>query len=265
MEERDVDRADKGERGTKMRGITMVRQVLAAEHREMQARAYGRLRPYLSGALRRLRHAYPSFSTVVFCAQKAAFVFVFSDATRSHEAPASFGGLAAACEELARMTEIEWLTARDPLWRFVRAAPEPQTVIEQYRHIEDTDWQLWTRRPLDEGRYYMRKDVYSRTAHGSHCAGYGKRLVTEDGAVVDEWVDPVEPMILRVLRERGKPTCLDTICRTAESIAGFGHGAYYCWDVLRACVRLCEAGTLWRTNPRSSDGDARFALVGATA
>lgn len=255
------DAMNKSEQAKKVRGVAMVREVLAAEHREMQARAYQRLRPCLSGAMRRLRRAYPAFSTVVFCAKKAAFALVFSDATRPHEAPAAFRGLAAACGDLARMSEIEWLTAGDPLWQIVRSTPQPATVIEQYRHIENKDWQFWMRRPLNEARYYMRQDVYSRTIYGSHRPGYGKRIVTERGEVVDEWVEPVEPMILRVLRERGAPVDLDSLCRTMESIAGFAHGAYYYWDVLTACERMRERGMLRRCNPKSSEGDAKFALT----
>lgn len=108
----------------------------------------------------------------------------------------------------------------------------------------------------------MRRDIYARTVYGSHRPGYGKRIVDEDGVAIDEWIDPVEPMILRVLREIGRPFGLEPLCRKMDAIAGFRDG-YYIWDVLHACERMQQRGALRRTNPMSSDGDARFGLCGA--
>lgn len=248
---------------TKMlRGVAMVRAALGEEDREMQSRVYARVRPYLAGTMRRLRHAYQSFQTVVFDTRTGRFAFVSSDGTQHREAPKAFRGLAEVCEELARFSEIEWLTAADPLWQVMRATPQPAVVIEQYRHIQDADWQFWMRRPLREARYYMRQDIYSRTVHGSHGPGYGKRIVGENGAVVDEWIDPVEEMIRRALRENGKAVALDGLCAAMNKIAGYRNG-YYIWDVRRACDGLRQRGYLRRVNPKSSDVDARFSLVKA--
>ncbi len=44
--------------------------------------------------------------------------------------------------------------------------------------------------------------------------------------------------------------------------AGY-NGAFYLWDVLKACQHLAAKGTLRRVNPRSSEGDARFVLAAA--
>lgn len=247
---------------TKARGAAKVHEILADEHRAMQARAYKRIRPYLAGALRRLRRAYPAFQTVVFNADKAGFALVFGDGTQPREAPRAFSGFKAACEDLARLSEIEWLTAADPLWQVVQGTPQPARVVEQYRHIDvdDGEWKFWMRRGLCEARYYMRQDIYSRTVYGSHRPGYGMRVVSEDGAVVDEWVDPIEPMILRVLRERGAPISLEPLCQRMATISGHHQDSYYLWDVLHACERLRQRGALRRVNPRSSEGDARFVL-----
>lgn len=244
----------------KVRGAAMVREVLADEHREMQARTYKRIRPYLAGAMSRLRRAHPAFQTVVFCAKDAGFAFVFGDGTRPHEAPKAFGGLAAACAELARLSEIEWLTAADQLWQVLHGTPQPALVVEQYRHIEDTDWHFWMRRPLRDARYYMRQAIYSRTVYGSHRPRHGKRIVGDNGVVIDEWIDPVEPSILRVLRERSAPVSLEALVFALNTISGFTDG-HYIWDVLHACESLQQRGVLQRTNPRSAEGDARFLLV----
>lgn len=243
-----------------VRGAAKVREVIADERREMQARAYKRIRPYLAGAMSRMRRTHPGFLTVVFSAEHSAFAFVFGDGTRSGEAPKAFAGFKTACEDLARLSEIEHLTATDALWQVLQGTPQPESVIEQYRHVQDDDWHFWARRPLREARFYMRRDMYSRTVYGSHRPGYGKRIVGENGAVIDEWIDPVEAMILRVLREKGAPVNLDPMCDAMNAIAGFRDG-YYLWDVLRACEHLRQKGALRRVNPRSSDGGARFALA----
>lgn len=244
----------------KPRGAAMVREVIASESRDMQTRAYKRLRPYLSGALSRLRRAYPTFQTVVFNAERTDFALVFGDGMRTSEAPKAFDGLRMACVALARFSEIEWLTAADALWQCRQGTPQPAVVIEQYRHIESADWQFWMRRPLCDARYYMRQEVYFRTAHSSHRPGYGKRIVTENGVVVDEWVDPVEALIVRVLREKGAPISLDPLCAALSAIVGCSAHGFYIWDVLRACEHLVQKGTLRRINPRSSENDARFVL-----
>ena len=135
-----------------VRGAAKVREVLAEEQREMQARAYKRVRPYLAGALHRLRRAHPGFQTVVFDADKAAFSLVFGDGTQPHEAPRAFGGLKAVCADLARLSEIEHLTAADALWQVLQGTPQPTDVIEQYRHIESEGWNFWMRRSLNNAR-----------------------------------------------------------------------------------------------------------------
>ena len=76
-------------RTTMLRGAANVRAAIADEHRSMQSRAYKRVRPYLAGAMSRLRRAHPAFQTVVFDAEKAGFAFVFGDGTRPREAPSS--------------------------------------------------------------------------------------------------------------------------------------------------------------------------------
>lgn len=243
----------------KVRGAAKVHAVLAEEHREMQARIYKRVRPYLAGALSRLRRAFRAFQTVVFSADDASFAIVFGDGMRPREAPKAFGGLAAACEDLAPLSEIEWLTAGDSIWQVLSGTPQPDLVVEQYRHVQDKDWKFWARRSLCDARYYMRRDIYSRTVYGSHRPGYGKRIVGEDGAIVDEWIDPIEPSILRVLRESDRPVALESLCHAMNTISGF-HDAHYIWDVLHACEHLRQKGALRRTNPRSSEGDARFWL-----
>ena len=251
--------------GPVVRGAAMVRATIADEHREMQVRAYKRIRPYLAGAMSRLRRAYPAFQTVVFNANKAKFSLIFGDGTQPHEAPKVFGGLTEACEDLARLPDIEWLTAADPLWQVRPGTPQPAAVVEQYCHVQDEDWHFWTRRALNDARYYMRQEIYSRTVYGSHRPGCGKRIVSEEGAVVDEWIEPVEPLILRVLRERGAPTSLDTLCDAMNALAMSAHpefrDGYYLWDVLRACERLRAKGALRRVNPKASEGDARFVLT----
>ncbi|HZL92377.1 MAG TPA: hypothetical protein VFB99_01995 [Vicinamibacterales bacterium] len=239
-----------------VRGATKVRAILAEEHCAMQARAYRRVRTYLADAMSRLHRAHPAFQTVVFRAEDAGFAFVFGDGTRPHEAPKAFCGLAAACKELAGLSEVERLTAEDPIWQVLRGTPQPEFVVEQYRAIQGP-WLFWARRSICEARYYMRRDIYSRTVHGSHRPGFGKRLVSDDGAVVDEWIDPIEPMILRALR--AGPADLDSLCCAMNTLSGF-HDAHYIWDVLHACEQLRQRGMLRRMNPRSSDGDARFAL-----
>jgi hypothetical protein len=226
----------------------------------MQARAYKRVRPYLSGAMSRLRRSYPSFQTVVFCAKKAKFSLVFGDGTQPHEAPKAFAGLTAACEELAKLSEIEWLTADDPLWQVLHGTPQPAQVIEQYRYIESKDWRFWTRRSLRDARYYMRQDIYSRTVYGSHRPGCGKRITDEAGVTIDEWVEPVESLILRVLREAGAPVSLEPLCDTMGALAGFGRRGYYIWDVLHACEHLQSRGMVRRLNPKAQTGE-RFALT----
>lgn len=128
------------------RGAAKVREVLADERREMQVRAYKRLRPYLAGALYRLRRVHPAFQTVVFNAEKAAFALVFGDGTQPREAPRAFGGLKEACEDLAQLSEIEWLTAGDSLWQVRPGTPQPALVVEQYRYVQDQEWKLWMRR-----------------------------------------------------------------------------------------------------------------------
>lgn len=243
----------------KSRGAAMVLEVIASESREMQARTYKRLRPYLAGALSRLRRAHPAFQTVVFNAERADFALVFGDGTRTSEAPKAFDGIKTACKSLSRFSEIERLTAADGLWQCLPGTPQPATVVEQFRHIESADWQFWMRRSLRDARYYMRQDIYFRTVHGSHRPGYGKRIVTEDGVVVDEWVDPVEAMIARVLREKGNPVSLEPLCDAMNAIAGYRDG-FFLWDVLRACEHLVQKGMLRRINPKSSEGDARFVL-----
>lgn len=132
----------------KVRGAARVREILAEEHREMQSRAYKRVRPYVAGALSRLRRAYPAFQTVVFNAETARFAFVFWDGTRPDEAPKAFCGLAAACEDLAHLSEIEWLTAGDSIWQVLPGTPQPALVVEQYRHVQDEDWKLWMDRAV---------------------------------------------------------------------------------------------------------------------
>lgn len=240
----------------KMRGAAKVHAIIADEHREMQARAYKRARPYMAGALSRLRRAHRWFQTVVFNASDASFAVVFGDGTRPTETPRAFGGLA-ACEDLAPLSEIERLTAADPLWQVLRCTPQPALVIEQYRHVQDKEWRFWMHRSLRDARYYMRRDIYSRTVHGSHRPGYGKRIVGEDVAVVDEWVDPVEPLILRVLKSG--PLDLDSLCEKMNALSGF-HDGHYIWDVLYACEQLQQQGALRRMNPMSSPEEARFAL-----
>jgi len=244
----------------KVRGVALVRAVLAEEQRAMQMRAYKRIRPYLAGAMARLRRAHPGFLTVVFNAEKAAFAFVFGDGTQPREAPKAFSGLAGACDDLARLSEIEWITAADRLWQVHPGPPQTGLVVEQYRHVQDKDWHFWMRRSLPEARYYMRQDIYSRTVYGSHRPGYGKRIVGDNGVEIDVWIDPVERMITRVLQERGKPVDLDRLCAEMNRIAGFRDG-YYLWDVLHACEHLGRQGVLRRVNPTSSEGDARFALA----
>lgn len=251
-----------------VRGAAMVREVIAEEHLKMQGRAYRRVRPYLARAMSRLRRAYPGFQTVVFDAKKAGFVLVFGDGTQQHEAPKAFAGLRAACEDLTHLSEIEWLTAGDPLWQVRQdgEAPAPSTiVVQQYRYVEHgVAWQFWTRRPLREARYYVRQDIFSRVSYGAQRPGFGKRIVTEGGALVDEWVDPVEAMILRALSEKGAPTSLEPLCDAMNQIAGYDDG-FYIWDVLRVCERLAKSGALRRVNPRSSEGDARFVAAAKAA
>lgn len=248
---------------TKVRGAKMVRAILADEHTQMQGRAYRRIRHYLVGALYRLRTAYPGFKTVVFNAERAGFAFVFVDGTRHHEAPKAFRGLHAVCEDLARMPEIEALTAADALWQLKHGTPQPEFVIEQYRHVQDKDWNFWMRCSLADARYSMRQTIYSRTVYGSHRPGHGKRIVGEDGVVVDEWTDPIDVMILRVLNELGAPIGLESLEDALNKMARFDHQAHYIWDVLHACNRLVERRMLRRINPRSSEIAARFALRGS--
>lgn len=244
----------------KARGAAKVREVIADEHREMQARAYKRLRPYLASAMSRLRRLHPAFQTVVFCADKAKFSLVFGDGTQPREAPKAFGGLMSACEELARFPEIDWLTAADPLWQVLQGTPQPATVIDQYRHVKDTDWQFWARCTLNHARYYMRQDIYSRTVYGSHRPGDGRRISDEAGVTIDEWVDPVRPLILRVLQERTAPASIESLENAMITISGF-RGGYYIWDVLHACEDLRQRGALRRVNPKASEIDARYALA----
>lgn len=243
----------------KVRGVAMVRDVLAAEHREMQTRVYRRLRPYLASAMRRLRRSHPAFQTVTFEARTAGFTLVFGDGTQPREAPKAFGGLAAACGDLAKFSEIEWITASDPLWRVLRDTPTPSEAVDQYRHIESADWCFWMRRPLRDALYYMRQDIYSRTVYGSHRPGYGKRILGDGGEVIDEWTDPVKPLILRVLRGHGKAIDLGDLCRALATISGWRDG-HYIWDVLKACEQLREKRALRRLNPKASEINARFAL-----
>ena len=249
----------------KVRGAAKVREVIAEEHREMQGRAYKRLRPYLAGAMSRLRRVHPAFQTVVFGAKDAKFSLVFGDGSQPSEAPKAFAGLRSACDELAKLSEIEWLTAGDPLWQILQGTPQPENVIEQYRHVKSKDWVFWTNRTLSNARYYMRQAIYSRSVYGSHRAGYGKRIVDAAGVMIDEWVDPVRPLILRVLRERGAPVSLEPLCDTMREIAGFSRHSYYLWDVLRACEDLSQRGAIRRVNPKSSEGDARYVLAKARA
>ncbi len=248
---------------SKTRGAAKVRDVIADEHRTMQTRAYDRIRPYLSGALRHLRRSYPAFQTVVFDAERTGFAFVFGDGTRHHEAPAAFDSFREACEELARFAEIEWLTADDPIWQSCRGTPQPMHVIEQYRHVHDIDWRFWMRRTLRDARYYMRQDMYRRMVYGSHRPGYGKRITTEDGATIDEWVDPIEPLIERVLREHG-PLSMEPLQERICAITKQKAIAFYVWDVLCACECLCKRGVLRRTNPNSSEIDAKFSIRSRT-
>ena len=245
----------------KARGAAKVREVIADEHRAMQTRAYKRIRPYLAAAMSRLRRATPAFQTVVFCAKDARFSLVFGDGTQPHEAPTAFAGLKEACEELARFPEIDWLTAADPLWQVLQGTPQPEQVIEQYRYIESKDWCPWAASTLRNARYYMRQDIYFRTVYGSHRSGYGKRIVDKDGTTIDEWVDPVMPLILRVLRERGAPISLDPLCDILAALAGFKCGSFYYWDVLHACEDLRQRGALRRVNPKASEIDARYVLA----
>lgn len=247
------------DKGAKARGAAKVRAILADEQRAMQARAYKRLRPYLASAMSRLRRVHPAFQTVVFCAKDAGFAFVFGDGTQPREAPKAFGGLKEACEDLAQLSEIEWLTAADPLWQVLTGTPQPALVVEQCRYVQDKDWTFWMRRSLRDARYYMRQAIYSRTVHGSHRPGYGTRIVADNGVLIDEWVDPIEQMIARVLRESGKPASLDRMRDEMKKISGFRDG-YYIWDVLHACKQLRQRGVLRRVNPMSDDGHARFGL-----
>lgn len=251
----------------KLRGVAKVRDDIAYEHKQMQVRAYERIRPYLAGALGRLRTAYPAFKTVVFRAEKpgdtdnvknAKFVFVFDDGTRSHEAPKSFDGFHDACEELSRFSDIETFTAGDSLWQCVQGTPQPDVVVSQYRHIESKDWCRWNQHDLNNARLYMRKEIFSRMAYGSHRPGYGKRLVTADGVVVDEWVDPVKALVLRVLQEC--PMNVDTIIAKMVAITGMSSHSHYYWDVMRACEQMVEHRILWRTRHKSVY-DAKFAIV----
>lgn len=243
----------------KSRGAVLVHETIGEEHHEMQSRVYARVRPYLAGAMRRLRRTHPSFQTVVFEAERGGFALIFGDGRRPNEAPSAFGGLAAACAELAALNQIEWLTATDPLWQVLQGTPQPEQVIDQYRHVEDLDWKFWMNRALTDARFYMRKAIYSRTVYGSHRPGYGVRITDMNGVAIDEWVDPIEPMILRVLRESGKAVPLKAMCDTLDNLSGFT-GGYYCWDVLAVCGRLKKRGVLRRDNPRSSEFDARFSL-----
>ncbi|RTL06391.1 hypothetical protein EKK58_05420 [Candidatus Dependentiae bacterium] len=247
---------------TKARGVAKVRDIIAHEEREMQTRAYGRIRPYLVDSLRRLRHAYPAFQTVVFNAEKADFAIIFGDGTRHHEAPKAFDNIMSNCKTLARFSEIEWLTADDAVWQVRRGTPQPERVVEQYRYVHDDAWHFWMRRTLRDARYYMRRDIYSRMVFGAHRPGYGKRITDESGITVDEWIDPVEPMIVRVLRELG-PTSLEPLVRKLSVVSGFGDGyhAYYIWDVLQACERLEQQKVLRRLNRKSSEVDAKFAII----
>jgi hypothetical protein len=253
------------------RGAARVREVLAEEHLKMQRRAYRKVRPYLATAMRRLRCTYPAFQTVVFNADKARAVLVFGDGTQPREAPKAFTGLRAACEDLTHLSEIEWLTAGDALWQVRQngAAPRAsEVVIQQYRYVENGErWQFWGRRPLREVRYYVRQDIFSRSFYGSHRAGFGNRIVTESGAVVDEWVDPLEAMILRAFREKGAPISLDPLCSAMAKIASHegrfpdDDSCFYIWDVLKGCQNLMQKGALRQINPKASEGDARFVLA----
>ena len=247
-----------------VRGAAKVRKVLADEHREMQTRVYQRLRPYLTGAMSRLRRAYPAFQTVVFYAKESGFALVFGDGTRPNEAPKAFAGLKSVCEDLARLSEIEHLTASDALWQVCLGTPQPENVVTQYRYVENEDWQFWMRRALNDARFYMRQDIYKRTVYGAHRPGYGCRIVSEAGVVIDEWVDPVEAMIRRVLLEKGAPESLEPLCDAMDKIAGFRDG-YYLWDVLKVCERMRQRGELRRVNPRTSDCDARYVLRAPSA
>lgn len=243
----------------KLRGAAKVRDIIADEHRAMQTRAYERMRPYLAGALRHMRRTHPAFQTVVFDADRANFAFLFGDGTRPHEAPAAFDSFGEACEELAKFTEIEWITADDPIWQLCRGTLQPTNVIEQYRHVQHIEWQFWMRRTLRDARYYMRQDMFRRMFFGSHRPGYGKRIVAEDGTTIDEWIDPIEPLIVRVLREYGALT-MEPLQERICAITKQGPIAFYVWDVLRACENLSNRGVLRRTNPKSSEIDAKFSF-----
>jgi hypothetical protein len=253
---------------TVVRGAAAVREAMAEEHLKMQRRAYRRVRPYLVGALTRLRRAYPGFQTVVFGAEKAAFVLVFGDGTFHHEAPKAFAGLKSACEDLARLSEIEWLTASDPIWQVRQdgqVLKPSEIVVQQYHYIEKDGWTFWMRRPLREARYYIRQAIFSRVFYGAQRAGFGKRIVTEGGAVIDEWVDPLETTVLRVFRERGVPISLYPLCsvlhKTAKHNRGTDDSDFYIWDVQKACKRLVVAGSLRQINPKASEGSERFVLA----
>jgi hypothetical protein len=241
------------------RGVAKVQSIILDEHHDMQARAYARLRPYLAGALGRLRRAHPAFKTVVFNAKEAKFSLVFGDGTQPREAPKAFAGLSSACVELAKFPEIEWITAGDSLWQVLQGTPQPSYVIEQYC-LRDALWHTGQRRQLRAARYYMREDIYSITVYGSHSPGYGKRIVSEDrGTTIDEWIDPIEPMILRVMREAAGPVTLEPMCTKMNAISGWRDG-YYIWDVLHVCKRLQHRGILHRINPRAQTGE-RFVLT----
>ncbi len=239
-----------------VRGIVKVREILVDEHREMQSRVYRRIRPYLAGTMYRLRRNYPAFLTTVFNAEKTGFAFIFNDGTQTREAPKAFECLSATCKELVQLSEIEWLAADDSLWQVKHNASQPKLVREQYRHIQDKDWRILAPCPvsLRNARYYMRQEIYSRTVYGSHRPGYGRRLVDVSGVVIDEWVDPIELMILRALHEKKEPVDLAPLCDAMNKITGFRDG-YYTWDVLHACARMVCKGTLQRIN------DTRFAAV----
>lgn len=243
----------------KLRGAAKVRDIIADERRAMQSRAYERMRPYLVGALRHLRRTHPAFQTVVFDADHAKLAFLFGDGTRPHEAPAAFDSFREACEELSLFSEIEWITADDPIWQICRGTSQPTHVIEQYRYVQYIDWQFWMRRTLRDARYYMRKDMFCRMVFGAHRPGYGKRIVAEDGATVDEWIDPLEPLIVRVLRESGALS-MEPLQERICAITRQGPIAFYVWDVLGACECLCKRGVLRRTNPKSSEIDAKFSI-----
>jgi hypothetical protein len=257
---------DRVEAVSKPRGAAMVRAIIEEERDEMESRVYVRARPYLVGALRRLRQMYPNFKTVVFRpaghrSEKALVtpcVLVFDNATRHKEAPSAFRGLLAACGDLAQLRQIETLTARDAIWQCRQRTPQPTIATTQYRSARN-DWKIWITHSLSDARRYMRQDMYSRAVYGSHSPGYGKRIVDESGAVIDEWTDPAEAMIVRSLREVGGAGTVTIMEARMNEICGFRDGFYF-WDLLRICDNMQASGVIRRVNPKASECNAKFAL-----